>query len=134
MSGKFIPRSEAVSEKLDWGSLVWCCRPADTGLQKLVVIEVTLSPGGGHAFHKHDDQEEVIYCLRGEVEQWLGEEKRILRPGDCVAIPAGGVHASFNTSSEDAVLLAIISPAVATESGYAVTELAHESPWRELRK
>jgi Cupin domain len=39
----------------------------------------------------------VILVVTGEVEQWVDRDKRILRPGDCAFIPAGVVHASFNT-------------------------------------
>ena len=35
--------------------------------------------------------------LEGEVEQWLESEKRTLHPGDSIYIPAGVVHASFNS-------------------------------------
>ncbi len=133
MSGKFIPAAEATRETLDWGSLGWCSRPADTGTKGLVVIEVTLAPGGGHAFHKHSRQEEVIYVVSGKVEQWLGEEKRTMRPGDSVFITGDEVHASFNTSDADAKLLAILSPSVGGDDGYEVTEVADQEPWNGLR-
>jgi len=134
MSGKFIPADEVARENLDWGALAWCCRPADTAMKNLVVIEVTLRPGGGHGFHKHPKQEEVIYCLSGQVEQWLDQEKRTLSAGDTVVIPADVVHASFNTSDQDAKLLAILGPAMQTDSGYEVTELADQEPWCSLRQ
>lgn len=133
MSGMFVPATEAVREKLEWGSLGWCCRPADTDAKGLVVIEVTLSPGGGHAFHKHPQQEEVIYVVDGEVEQWLGQEKRTLRTGDSVYLGAGTVHASFNTSDRDARLLAILGPCIGQENGYEVVEVADQAPWNTLR-
>lgn len=133
MSGKFIPAAAAVREQPDWGSLGWCCRPADTEAKNLVVIEVTLAPGGGHAFHCHPKQEEVIYCLEGQVEQWLGREKRMLCPGDSVFLAAGTVHASFNTGDKPAKLLAILGPCVGRENGYEVTEVAAEAPWKDLR-
>jgi quercetin dioxygenase-like cupin family protein len=133
MAGKFIPASEAAREQLDWGSLAWCCRPSATGAKELVAIEVTLAPGGGHAFHKHPEQEEVIYTISGEVEQWLERESRTLRTGDAVFIPAGTVHASFNTSDRDAKLLAILGPAVGRENGYRVVEVADQPPWNALR-
>ncbi|HUT10976.1 MAG TPA: cupin domain-containing protein [Thermoguttaceae bacterium] len=133
MSGKFVPAAEAVRQQLDWGSLGWCSRPADTSAEKLVVIEVTLAPGGGHAFHKHPRQEEVIYVIDGQVEQWREDELRVLRPGDSVFLPAGTVHASFNTADRDAKLLAILSPAVNDEDGYEVVEVADEAPWNGLR-
>jgi len=133
MSGMFIPAAEAVRENPEWGSLAWCCRPAGTGSKGLVVIEVTLSPGGGHAFHHHPQQEEVIYCLDGEVEQWLDRQKRVLKAGDCVYIPGGTVHASFNTSTRNAKLLAILGPCIGRENGYEVEEVAGEEPWKGLR-
>ena len=53
-----------------------------------------IRPAGGQDFHKYPDQEEVIYVLEGEIEQWVDREKRILRPGDSAFIGAGVVHAS----------------------------------------
>jgi len=132
MSGKFVPAEETVREQLDWGSLAWCSRPATTGAEAMVVIEVTLAPGGGHAFHKHPQQEEVIYVISGEVEQWLDQEKRVLSAGDSVFVPAEVVHATFNTSGTDAKLLAILSPSIGEENGYEVLEVADEEPWKGL--
>jgi quercetin dioxygenase-like cupin family protein len=133
MSGKFVMAAEVVREQPDWGALAWSCRPADTGAKDLVVIEVTLAPGGGHAFHKHPQQEEVIYVIEGEVEQWLDRQKRVLRSGDAVFIPAGVVHASFNVAGAKARMLAILGPCVGRENGYEVTEVADLEPWKGLR-
>lgn len=133
MAGMFIPAAQAVREQLSWGSLAWCCRPETTGATGLVVIEVTLTPGGGHAFHKHPQQEEVIYVVDGEVEQWLDQGRQTLRTGDSVYLPAGVVHASFNVSSRNAKLLAILGPCLAVSNGYDVVEVAGEAPWKTLR-
>jgi quercetin dioxygenase-like cupin family protein len=133
MSGLFVTAKDVAREQLDWGSLAWCCRPAGTGMKNLVVIEVTLTPGGGHAFHRHPRQEEVIYCIEGRVEQWLDRRCQVLEPGDSIVIPAGVVHASFNTQSSDARLLAILGPSVNDQSGYEVDEVADEEPWKSLR-
>jgi quercetin dioxygenase-like cupin family protein len=133
MSGTFIPAAEVVRQQLDWGWLGWCSRPAGTGAKKLVVIEVTLAPGGGHAFHQHPQQEEVIYAIEGEVEQWREDEKRMLGPGDAVFLPAGTVHASFNVSDTDAKLLAILAPCIGDGDGYEVVEVADQAPWNGLR-
>lgn len=132
MTAKFIPAADVVREQPGWGSMGWCCRPKGIGSEKLVMIEVTLAPGGGHAFHMHPQQEESIYVIDGEVEQWLGEECRVLRPGDCVFLPAGAIHASFNKSTRDCKLLAVLSPCTDSENGYEVTELADQEPWRGL--
>jgi quercetin dioxygenase-like cupin family protein len=132
MSGMFLTSAEVARETLDWGTMGWCCRPKGTGMKNLVVIEVEFGPGGGHAFHKHPDQEEVIYCISGEVEQWLDQKKQILKPGDSIIIPAGTVHASFATSGGEK-LLAILSPAIDDADGYAVEEVADQEPYASLR-
>lgn len=132
MQGKFIAAADAERDRLDWGVMGWLSRPQTTGAQQLVVIEVTLEPGCGHNFHKHPAQEEVIYVVDGTVEQWIGQEKRVLHVGDGVFIGADVVHASFNVSSDNAKLIAILGPCVGAE-GYQLVDVADESPWRDLR-
>lgn len=132
MAGKFIPAAEAERDQLDWGGMGWFSRPATTDAKELVVIEVNLKPGGGHNFHKHPQQEEVIYVIEGEIEQWLEQEKRILKAGDSVFIGADAVHASFNVSGADAKVLAILGPCV-TDAGYELVEVYEEEPWKSLR-
>ena len=132
MSGKFITLAERESDVLDWGVMGWLSRPTTTGAKDLVVIEVTLDPTFGHNFHKHPDQEEVIYVVEGEIEQWLGTEMRILSVGDSVFIPADVVHASFNVSDRPAKVIAILGPC-AGEEGYQLIEVYDQSPWNSLR-
>jgi quercetin dioxygenase-like cupin family protein len=131
-NGKFTGTAEVERETLSWGGLGWISRPATTSAEELVVIEVNLAPGGGHNFHKHPDQEEVIYVIEGQVEQWLEQEKRLLGPGDSVFIQPNIVHASFNTSTQPAKLLAILAPCV-TDAGYVSVEVGDQEPWRGLR-
>jgi quercetin dioxygenase-like cupin family protein len=130
--GKFITTAEVEREGLAWGSLGWLSRPETTGAKELVVIEVNLAQGHGHNFHKHPDQEEVIYVVAGQVEQWLEAEKQVLSPGDSVFIAKDVVHASFNTFAQPAKLLAILAPCV-TDAGYVSVEVGDQEPWRSLR-
>jgi quercetin dioxygenase-like cupin family protein len=117
---------------LSWGSLAWFSSPAASNAKDLVVLEVTLSPAGGHNFHKHPNQEEVIYVFEGEIEQWVDKEKRILRAGDSAFIGPDVVHASFNISSRKARLLAILGPCVGS-GGYELVDVAQQEPWVSLR-
>jgi len=132
MTGKFMMSAETQPDVLDWGKLRWMSHPPSTGAGQLTVIEVNITPGQGHDFHKHPDQEEVIYCISGKVEQWLEREKRILGPGDSVFIGADVVHASFNVGESTAQLLAILGPCVGDE-GYELVDVAGEAPWNTLR-
>lgn len=129
---RFMLSAETEPEQLDWGYLRWMSHPPSTGARQLTVIEVNIAPGKGHDFHKHPDQEEVIYVIAGRVEQWLGEKMRILGPGDSVFIAADRVHASFNIGDSNAQLLAILGPCVG-DGGYELVDVAGDAPWKDLR-
>jgi quercetin dioxygenase-like cupin family protein len=133
MEGKFVLAEEVSPEILDWGQLRWMSNPPTTGARDLTVIHVTLKPGKGHDFHKHPGQEEVIYVLRGKVEQWVDREHRILGPGDSAFIPGGIVHASFNIGETDAHVVAILGPCIG-EIGYGLVEVFGEAPWKDMRR
>jgi quercetin dioxygenase-like cupin family protein len=130
--GKFISSAGAEREQLDWGELGWFSRPATTKARDLVVIEVTLKPGFGHNFHKHPHQEESIYVITGEVEQWLSTEREVLRSGDSVFIPPDTVHASFNTGDQPVKLLVTLGPCIG-EAGYEVVDVSATHPWSTIR-
>ena len=132
MAGKFVIARETAPEVLEWGRLGWLSHPPSTGARQLTVIDVTLAPGKGHNFHKHPDQEEMIYLVAGKVEQWVDREKRILGAGDSAFLPAGTVHASFNVGDSDAKIVAILGPCVGP-GGYELVDVADEAPWKNLR-
>ena len=132
MTGQFTLSQEARKESVPWGSLAWLSSPADSGAQSLVVVEVDLDPGAGHAFHRHPNQEEVIYVLAGRVEQWIDKERRILAIGDSAVVGRDVVHASFNVGADRAKLLAVLSPAIG-EEGYELIDVANDDPWRSMR-
>ncbi len=132
MNGQFMIANEVEPEKLDWGALRWLSNPPATGASQLTVIDVSLAPGKGHDFHKHPDQEEVLYIVAGKVEQWVDRQMRILGPGDSAFVPADMVHASFNVGDDDAQIVAILGPCVG-ESGYELVDVASQAPWNGLR-
>ncbi|MHA1190293.1 MAG: cupin domain-containing protein [Alphaproteobacteria bacterium] len=132
MSGKFTIADKIDPEMLDWGQLRWLSHPSSTGAQQLTVIDVSLAPGKGHDFHKHPDQEEVLYVVAGTVEQWIDREMKILGPGDSAFVPADMVHASFNAGDGDARIIAILGPCVG-EGGYELVDVAAQAPWKTMR-
>ena len=132
MAGKFIKRSSLEQTQMDWGSTAFLSNPTTTAAGMLTVMEVVLTPGNGHNFHKHPEQEEVICVVEGRIEQWLEGKKQELGPGEAVFIPADVVHASFNTGNETAKLMVVLAPCIG-ESGYAVVDVADQAPWNSLR-
>jgi quercetin dioxygenase-like cupin family protein len=132
MSGRFITAQDIKHDTADWGDTGWISRPELTGSRALCVMDVTIAPGGGHQFHRHPDQEEVIWVREGRVEQWLERDKRELGPGEAVYIPQDVVHASYTVGEAPAKLSVILSP-TAGEGGYEVIDMAGEEPWASLR-
>ena len=132
MSGRFTSSNEVERDQLDWGELGWLSRPETTSASASTVVEVTLPPGQGHDFHKHPHQEEVIYVISGEVEQWIAAEQRTLRAGDSAYIQADTVHASFNTGDKLARLIVVLAPCIG-EGGYELIDVSDQSPWNTLR-
>ena len=131
MKTPFITEAEAMKEDFKGRTNFWMCRPEITNAKDLQVCRAVLPPGEGHGFHHHPELEEPIYVLEGEVEQWVGEEKQILKVGELAHMGAGVVHATFNTSSIDAVILAILSPGSC--AGPFLVDVSHEEPWASLR-
>jgi quercetin dioxygenase-like cupin family protein len=107
------------------------CRPEVCEAKDLQICRAVLPAGEGHNFHTHPELEEVIYVLEGHVEQWVEKEKRLLGPGEVAHIPKGIVHATFNPTAHDAVILAILSPAAA--QGPFMVDVSQEEPWRSIR-
>lgn len=132
MNGRFVMSGDVEREQLEWGELGWISRPARTGAHHLTIIEVTLEPGFGHNFHKHPDQEEVIYVLAGEIEQWLEADKRVLHAGDSIFIAPNVVHASFNVGTAPARLHVALGPCVGA-GGYELVDVSSEAPWSTFR-
>lgn len=132
MKGTFLASQDIERTRLDWGELAWISRPAGTGSVQIAMVLVELAPGHGHNFHLHPRQEEVLYLLSGEIEQWLEGERRMLRAGDSAFVGRGIVHASFNSGTETATFLVVLSPSVG-DAGYESEEVADREPWNRLR-
>ena len=128
----FVPLQEVRREQFDWGVIGWRLVPS-SGARHLVVMDVELQPGGGHDFHRHPGQEEIIIVKSGEILQYVGEASSTMRAGDSAFVPEGMVHASFNEGTETAHLQVVMSPSLGGDTGYGL-EAVHESePWASLR-
>jgi quercetin dioxygenase-like cupin family protein len=127
-----VLQRDVQEDQFDWGDVGWRCVPALTGSNHLVVLDVTLTPGNGHDFHRHPDQEEMIIVKAGRIEHWIEGDSQPLGPGDSVYIDADMVHASFNTGDEDAHLQVFLGPSVG-DGGYELVDVSGEEPWISLR-
>ena len=129
---RFIRAGDVRIEQFDWGTIGWRLVPA-AGAAHLVIMDVTLLPGGGHDFHRHPGQEEMIIVRRGRITQYIDLESADLGPGDSVFLDAGVVHASFNDGDEPAELQVAIAPSIGGETGYDLEDVSGQQPWSSLR-
>jgi quercetin dioxygenase-like cupin family protein len=128
----FVKQSDVRQENFDWGVIGWRLTP-ERGAKTLVIMDVTLEPGEGHAFHKHPGQEEMIIVKQGEITQFLEQESTTLEPGDSVFIDADLIHASYNDGSETAHLQVVIGPSLGEGSGYGLEDVSDQEPWASIR-
>jgi quercetin dioxygenase-like cupin family protein len=128
---RIVTFAEAEVERLPGKTHFWQCKPGMVADTNLMFVRAQLPPGEAHRFHFHPKMEEILYILSGTAEQWIEKEKRIMKPGDAIYLPAGLVHGTYNTGTETLDFLAVLSPA---KSGDPVTiEVSAEEPWRSLR-
>ena len=132
MDGRFLIARDLEPVNLEWGIQQWYSDPNTTGSEELVVVSVEIFPGFGHNFHRHPNQEETIFVLEGEIEQWLESESKILKQGDSAFIPKDMVHASFNLSEKPVKALAILGPCIGDE-GYELVDVSEQAPWNAMR-
>lgn len=124
---------DGAPETVPFGALRWISHPPSTGLRTLTALEAVIVPGQGHPFHVHPEQDEIILVVAGQLEQWVGDEKRLLEPGDAVVIPMGRVHASFNAGDDDLRMVATFAPSIG-DVGFTMVDVAQEEPWAGLRR
>jgi len=132
----FVCVDDVEWEQLEWGDLGWVVRPENVpDAENLCVLDVKIQPGQGHDFHRHPNQEEVIFLRSGAVEQWVREKRQTLVPGDVAFIPRDAVHATFVAADaeEPARLLVVLGPSHGV-AGYEAVDASTEEPWASLRR
>jgi quercetin dioxygenase-like cupin family protein len=133
---RFVQTGEPVCETNPWTHNEWLCRPDLVPAEKLLMVRATMPPGHCHPFHFHPHREEIIHVVAGRAEQWVGDEYRILGPGEIAHLPAGIVHGTFNPFGETLVFHAILSPAKLTEEQERdedPCDVSQHEPWASAR-
>src|ERR1700751_2667007 len=80
------------------------------GLSQFGVNLTRLKPGAASSLrHWHENEDEFVYVLAGELVLIEDEGETIMRPGDCAGFKAhvGNAHHLVNKSQRDALILEI---------------------------
>jgi quercetin dioxygenase-like cupin family protein len=137
MPRRFVQIADAIRETNPWTNNEWLCRPDVVEADKLLLVRANMAPGHCHPFHFHPHREEIIHVIYGRAEQWVGDEYRILGPGEIAHIPPGVIHATFNPHEEPLVFLAILSPGNLPPDQAAAEDphdVGAQEPWVSLRR
>lgn len=129
---RFVSFPETEVENLGGKIHHWYCKPGMVKDTNLMFVRAHLLPGEAHRFHHHPYMEEILYVLSGTAEQWVENEKRIMKPGDSLYLPVGIIHGTYNIGPDVLDFLAILSPA--KNPGPVTVEVADQEPWKSLRK
>jgi quercetin dioxygenase-like cupin family protein len=128
---RLVSFAETEVEQLPGKTHHWYCKPGMVPDTNLMFVRAFLPPGEAHRFHCHPKMEEILYVLSGIADQWVEKERRVMRPGDSLYLPAGIVHGTYNNSKETLEFLAILSPA--KSPGPVTVEVCDQEPWASLR-
>ena len=69
-----------------------------------------LEPGQSQSEHTHDDSDKIYHGLTGTCRVRIGDESRLLEPGQVAVAPAGVVHGVHNETDQRAALLVVMAP------------------------
>jgi N-acetylneuraminate synthase len=81
-----------------------------------------LGPGQTNPEHFHKNKEESFYCINGNIELTVENEKIILKPGDLALIPVGKKHIIYSPTG--AVVEEISSKSLPLDSYYTDPEIS----------
>ncbi|GAA5220764.1 cupin domain-containing protein [Membranihabitans marinus] len=128
---KFVKNDDVFHEIVEGRIHHWHYHPQIMELGQTYMVKVTIPVGKGHDFHKHPGMNEILYFLEGKAEQWIEDEKQILRPGDSIYLDPDVVHATFNVGDTDLVFLAVLSPSQGWEAG--TIDVSRDPPYNSYR-
>jgi quercetin dioxygenase-like cupin family protein len=104
--------SEMRPQELPWGSITWLVSGAIGNSETMTFGRVVIRKGKGNEEHRHDNCDEILHLLDGELEHTAGRDKVFrLRPGDTITLPAGTRHSARSVGERDAVMLVAYSTA-----------------------
>lgn len=83
---------------------------ANESSDAISLFEFEVPAGAGPRLHVHEERDECIYVLSGELQVQLGDATHEATAGSCVFIPRGVQHRFLNVGEGRATLLGIYTP------------------------
>ncbi|MEN6414104.1 MAG: cupin domain-containing protein [Veillonellales bacterium] len=77
--------------------------------QELMLAEFHFAKGGVGEPHRHESHEQVGYVVKGSFEILVGNEKRIVKQGDCYHAPKNTLHGVVSLE-DDSIIVDAFTP------------------------
>ncbi|NIR49144.1 cupin domain-containing protein [candidate division KSB1 bacterium] len=74
------------------------------------VVELVSKPGTGVSVHVHDNEDELVYVVEGEIEVTLGDQSMKATKGVMALLPRGIPHGYTNVGDTPSRVLDVILP------------------------
>jgi len=106
------------------------------GLTQYGVNLVTVAPGGASsARHWHENEDEFVYMVAGELVLVENEGETVMKAGDAAGFKAGVAngHQFINRTQADATFLVVGTRAPAERAHYPDIDLAYEGDGKTVR-
>ncbi len=71
-------------------------------------------PGQQNSLHFHPVSNEVVFCMQGQGDIVVGEERKPIKAGDTVLVPVAVPHGYINTSQDRMVIVVLQCPCPVT--------------------
>jgi quercetin dioxygenase-like cupin family protein len=94
----------------------------------LLILENIFHERGGPPRHLHYEQDEVFYALEGEFLIEVGEQRRLLRPGDSLLAPRRVPHVWAHVGEGRGRILITFAPAGQMEAFFRVVTPTNAMP------
>ena len=91
------------------GDFILKVSPKNNGSQRLVMGTEDMGPGDEFPTHRHLQQDEILYIVKGTVHAHVGDQERDLHAGGTVFIPANTWVDVKNPANETASVMFVFS-------------------------
>ena len=71
------------------------------------IMRIKLISGATIGYHKHEDNGEIIFALKGNAKVLYNDGVEYLKEGECHYCPKGNSHSVINDSNSDFVMLCV---------------------------
>jgi quercetin dioxygenase-like cupin family protein len=82
----------------------------DIGARNLTLNYSVSQAGSEFSQHVHDQSDDTILVLQGEVDLRQGDSRKPFRTGQCAFVPAGQIHGTITTGPGDNIMISFQTP------------------------